>query len=427
MTSADHKWYQIVVGRWIAGLGVGALSLLVPMYQSESAPRQIRGALISTYQLFITLGILVANCINYGTETRTDTGSWRIPMGISFVWVLILGTGIIFFPESPRYDYRHGREEQAKRTMTKLYGVPDNHRVVAEELAEIKQKHEEELLHKGESWWKMFSGPRMLYRIALGVALQALQQLTGANYFFYYGTVIFKATGINNSYVTQMILGGVNFGTTFLGLYVVEHFGRRKSLIFGAFWMFVCFMVFASVGHFSLDRTTPRNTPAAGTAMIVFACLFILGFASTWGPIIWTICAELYPSRYRSNAMALSTASNWGWNFLLAFFTPFIVGDIDFRYGYIFAACLFVAAAVVYFFVIEGQGRTLEEIDTMYILHVNPRESTKWVAPPPEELITTERLVRGEVAGTGADLEQSDSARARAKETEPGPTAAHSE
>jgi SP family sugar:H+ symporter-like MFS transporter len=163
---------------------------------------------------------------------------------------------------------------------------------VAEELAEIKEKHEEELLHQGEPWWKMFTGPRMLYRIALGVALQALQQLTGANYFFYYGTVIFKSTGINNSYVTQMILGGVNFGTTFLGLYVVEHFGRRKSLIFGAVWMFVCFMVFASVGHFSLDRTNPQNTPHSGKAMIVFACLFILGFASTWGPIIWTICAE---------------------------------------------------------------------------------------------------------------------------------------
>lgn len=118
------------------------------------------------------------------------------------------------------------------------------------------------------------------------------------------------------------------------------------------------FMVFASVGHFSLDRNNPQATPHAGTAMIVFACLFILGFAATWGPIIWTICAELYPSRYRSNCMALSTASNWFWNFLLAFFTPFIIGDIDSRYGYIFAACLFSAAVIVYFFVMEGQGRT---------------------------------------------------------------------
>ena len=159
-------------------------------------------------------------------------------MGISFLWVLILGFGIIFFPESPRYDYRHGRVEEAKRTMTKLYGVSDNHRVVAEELAEMKEKYDEEMLHQNSKWWEMFTGPRMAYRIALGVSLQALQQLTGANYFFYYGTVIFKSTGINNSFVTQMILGGVNFGTTFLGLYVVEHFGRRKSLIFGAFWMF---------------------------------------------------------------------------------------------------------------------------------------------------------------------------------------------
>jgi SP family sugar:H+ symporter-like MFS transporter len=144
----------------------------------------------STYQLFITLGILVANCINFGTEKRTNTGSWRIPMGVSFIWVLILGVGIIFFPESPRYDYRHGREEQAKRTMIKLYGVSDNHRVVAEELAEIKEKHQEELLHRGEPWWKMFTGPRMLYRIALGMSLQSLQQLTGAVRVYFHFTFV---------------------------------------------------------------------------------------------------------------------------------------------------------------------------------------------------------------------------------------------
>jgi len=112
-----------------------------------------------------------------------------------------------------------------------------------------------------------------------------------------------------------MILGGVNVGSTFLGLYVVEHYGRRKSLIYGASWMFVCFMIFASVGHFALDRVTPENTPHAGTAMIVFACLFIFAFAITWGPIIWTIGAELYPSRYRARGMALSTASNWSKSF----------------------------------------------------------------------------------------------------------------
>ncbi|OAX84231.1 hypothetical protein ACJ72_01393 [Emergomyces africanus] len=386
MTSESPRWYQIFIGRFIAGLGVGALSLLVPLYQGESAPRHIRGAMISCYQLFITLGIFVANCINFGTERRNDSGSWRITIGITFLWILILGLGISFFPDSPRYDYRTGNVERAKQSMMRFYGVPHNHKLLTLELEEIREKYEEEMAAKDQPWYEMFYAPRMKYRILLGVSLQALQQLTGANYFFYYGTTVFKGAGIQNSYVTQMILGGVNFGSTFLGLYNIEHFGRRKSLIVGSLWMFVCFMVFASLGHFKLNRDAPELTPGAGKVMVVFACLFILGFASTWGPMIWAIIAELYPSRYRAKAMALATASNWFWNFLIAFFTPFITADIDFRYGYVFAGCLFLGAAAVYFGVIEGKGRTLEELDTMYILRVPPWKSSKYVLPPLEEL-----------------------------------------
>ncbi|KAF3398393.1 High-affinity fructose transporter ght6 [Penicillium rolfsii] len=381
ISSPSGKWYQVALGRWTAGLGVGALSLLVPMYQAESGPRHIRGSLISTYQLFITLGIFVANCINYGTESKTNTASWRIPMGITYLWALILGLGMAMFPESPRYDYRHGKVDKAIDTLAKIYGVPRNHRALHIEFDEIKQKYDEEVRNGQVTWMQLFRAPRMKYRVAVGVALQALQQLTGANYFFYYGTTVFKGAGIQNSYVTQMILGGVNFGTTFLGLYLIEHYGRRRSLIAGALWMFVCFMIFASVGHFSLDRNNPENTKSAGVAMVVFACLFILGFASTWGPMVWTIIAELYPSQYRARAMSLATASNWLWNFLLAFFTPFIVSAIDFRFGYVFAGCLFLAAGLVYFSVIEGQGRTLEEIDTMYLMKVKPWKSSKFVFP----------------------------------------------
>lgn len=98
ISSSQGKWYQVAVGRLIAGLGVGALSLIVPMYQGESGPRHIRGALISLYQLFITLGIFVAYCIDFGTEAMTTSASWRIPMGITYLWAIILGVGIIFFP-----------------------------------------------------------------------------------------------------------------------------------------------------------------------------------------------------------------------------------------------------------------------------------------------------------------------------------------
>lgn len=209
--------------------------------------------------------------------------------------------------------------------------------------------------------------------------------IAGANYFFYYGTTVFRSVSID-SYITQIILNTINFVVTFLGLYIVEHYGRRKSLLAGSTWMFICFLIFASVGHFALDRDFPQNTRSAGIAMIVMASLFIFGFATTWGPMIWTIMAEIFPSRYRAKGMALATASNWLWNFLLAFFTPFITKDIDFRYGYVFAGCNVLGGLIVYFFVIEGQGRTLEEIDTMYLERVNPLHSSKWVAPPPNEM-----------------------------------------
>jgi SP family sugar:H+ symporter-like MFS transporter len=406
--------------------------------------------MLSSYQLFVTLGIFVAYCINFGTEHITNTASWRIPLGITFLWGLILGFGILLFPESPRFEYRMGRIDIAKRTMSKLYGVPENHRVIVHEILEIQEQLDAEKGAKGgwHGWIEMFQAPRMPYRIVLGVVLQALQQLTGANYFFYYvsfaqfqslglfdfrqilvpapetnlflsllqGTVIFNGAGISNTYVTQMILGGVNFGTTFGGLYVIEHFGRRKSLIAGGIWMFICFMVFASVGHFSLDVKNPPATPGAGKAMVVFACLFITGFAMTWGPMVWAIVAELYPSRYRARAMALATASNWLWNFLIGFFTPFITGDIDFAYGYVFAGCLFVAVLVVYFFVLEGKDKTLEEMDMMYVMRVKPWESAKWETPAPEEQLTTAQLMDRRVA-EGYDREEEAAASKKAAET----------
>jgi len=243
--ATETKWYQIAIGRWVAGLGVGALSVLVPMYQSETAPKQVRGALVSCYQLFITLGILVAYCINFGTEKEPSERSWRLPIGISFVWPVIMAAGMLFLRESPRWDYRRGKVDQARTTLAKSYGVSENHREVVREIREIREKLEAESAGGKQKLREIFTGPRMFYRVLLGVVLQALQQLTGANFFFYYGTSIFTATGIKNSYVTSMILGGVNFGTTFFGLYVVERFGRRKSLIVGGLWMFVCFMVFA--------------------------------------------------------------------------------------------------------------------------------------------------------------------------------------
>lgn len=170
------------IQRWVSGLGVGALSLLVPMYQAETAPRYIRGALISTYQLLITLGIFLAACFNFGTyeHQRNNSGSWRISIGLGWIFAAILGFGILAFPETPRYDYRRGRTEVAKQTMMKVYGAPENHFAIQMELEEIEAKLRAEA-NRGSAiseWYTMFYAPRMARRILLGVVLQMFQQLT---------------------------------------------------------------------------------------------------------------------------------------------------------------------------------------------------------------------------------------------------------
>ncbi|KAK3946226.1 general substrate transporter [Diplogelasinospora grovesii] len=378
--SSQTSWVQFAIGRLVTGGGIGSLSVLVPMYQSESSPIIIRGILVSTYQLFITLGIWTAEMVNYGTHTKYDSSSasWRIPNGLSFLWALILGAGILFLPESPRYAYRRGREDEARRTIARLAGLAPDARSVNYQITEIRVKLEEERASADARWFEIFTAPRMAYRTFLGITLQAGQQLTGANFFFYYGTTIFRATGLSDSYVTQIILGSVNVLCTFGGLYVVQKCGRRKALMIGAAWMMMCFLVYSFVGHFRLDKVNPSATPQAGNVLIVFSCLFIAAFASTWGPLVWTVVAELYPARHRAPAMAIATASNWFWNFMLSFFTRFITDAIDYLYGLVFAGCCAALVIIVFFFMIESKDRSLEEIDTMYLLKVNPITSSKW-------------------------------------------------
>ncbi|KAK0120442.1 hexose transporter hxt1 [Cadophora gregata f. sp. sojae] len=377
--TSDTQWVQFAMGRFTAGLGIGALSTSVPMYQSESVPKNIRGATVSSYQLLITMGIWTAYMVNFGTEGAFDNSAqWRIPNGLSALWAIILGTAILAMPESPRFAYRTGREEEARKTMGRLSGIDPYSPLIDHEIAEIEEKLQAERAGGDHPLSEIVTGPRMLYRTLLGMILQAGQQLTGANFFFYYGTTIFRSTGISNSYVTSIILGSVNVGATIGGLWIVKNCGRRKSLMAGAAAMFTCFMIYAFVGHFALDAENPMSTPTEGKVLIVFTCLFIVAFATTWGPLVWAVVGELYPARYRAPCMALATASNWLFNFLISFFTPFITAKIDYFYGLVFGVCCFCLFWIVYFFMIETKDRSLEEIDTMYVLHVNPITSASW-------------------------------------------------
>jgi MFS transporter, SP family, sugar:H+ symporter len=170
--SSETSWVQFAVGRLVTGFGIGSLSVVVPMYQSESSPAILRGVLISTYQLFITLGIWTAEMVNYGTHEMEGSASWRIPNGLSFLWSLILGGGIMFLPESPRFAYRKGREEEARHTIARLAGLDDNAMSVNQQIDEIRAKLDEERAGAATKWYEIFTGPRMLYRTLLGITLQ---------------------------------------------------------------------------------------------------------------------------------------------------------------------------------------------------------------------------------------------------------------
>jgi SP family sugar:H+ symporter-like MFS transporter len=277
-------------------------------------------------------------------------------------------------PESPRFAYRQGDKDGARKTLAKLNGLETHSALIDAEIAQIEEQLEAERQGDAVKWTDIFTRRTMLYRTVLGMVLQAGQQLTGANFFFYYSTTIFKSTGLSNSYVTSIILGTVNVVATIFGLWLVKVCGRRKALIGGALWMFACFMVYTFVGTYALDE----NRQAAGSVLIVFTCLFIVAFATTWGPLVWAIVGELYPARYRAPCMALATASNWLFNFLISFFTTFITNKIHYWYGLVFGVSCLVLAFIVYLFLIESKDRSLEEIHVMYLAGVNPITSATW-------------------------------------------------
>jgi SP family sugar:H+ symporter-like MFS transporter len=210
------------------------------MYQSECTPKQVRGVIISMYQLFITLGILVASCINLGTKRLTSSCSWRITIGTGIIWPLILAVGVQFLDESPRWDMHKDRTENAHTTLSKLYNSEAQVRIELDEIrASVRaERFQEKITFKG--FW---TEPTIVRRFAVGVVLQMMQQLTGINYFFYFGTKLFANLHVGDSYVTAVILGAVNFVSTFVGLWVARRFGHRSALFFGGLWIGTWLMV----------------------------------------------------------------------------------------------------------------------------------------------------------------------------------------
>jgi SP family sugar:H+ symporter-like MFS transporter len=290
LQTASTSLPLFIAGRFFAGFGVGLVSALIPLYQSETAPKWIRGVIVGAYQLAITIGLLLAAVIDNATATRQDTGSYRIPIAVQFAWALILIVGLIFLPETPRYLIKRGQHDKAAQSLGRLRRLPVDSPYILDELAEIQANHEYELSMGKSTYADIFHG-NILKRFITGCLIQALQQLTGVNFIFYYGTQYFKNSGIQDPFTIQMITSAINVVSTLPGLYAIDKFGRRPLLLWGAVGMAVSQLLVAILGTTTTGQDQNGNilvyNVAAQKAGIAFVCTFIFFFASTWGPIAW--------------------------------------------------------------------------------------------------------------------------------------------
>lgn len=405
-----------LAGRFFAGFGVGLISALIPLYQSETAPKWIRGAIVGAYQFAITIGLLLAAVVDNATHTRDDTGSYRIPIAVQFAWSIILIGGMLVLPETPRYLVMRDRGDEAARSLGKLRRLPADHPSIMEELNEIKANHEFELSIGTSSYIDCFRG-QLAKRQLTGMGLQALQQLTGINFIFYYGTQYFKNSGIQDSFVIQVITSCVNVGSTIPGLFAIDKWGRRPLLLWGAVGMCVSQFIVAMLGTLTTGQDDAGSiivyNVAAQKAGIAFVCIYIFFFASTWGPLAWVVTGEIFPLKTRAKGLSMTTATNWLLNWAIAYSTPYLVNygpgnaNLQSKIFFVWFAACFLCIAFVYYFIYETKGLTLEEVDELYNEVSVARKSTKW--RPTTTFRQREAVVKKSGGpGVGGDVEASE-------------------
>ena len=385
----------MTAGRLIAGFGVGFISAIVILYMSEIAPKKVRGAVVAGYQFCITIGILLANCVVYATQNRRDTGSYRIPIAVQFLWAIILAVGLALLPESPRYWVKKGKLDKAAHALSRVRGQAVDSEYIQDELAEIIANHEYEMSVVPQtsylgSWAACFSGKisspaSNIRRSFVGIAIQMMQQLTGINFIFYFGPVFFQQLGsIRNPFLISLVTTLVNVLSTPASFVMVEKIGRRNILIYGAAGMVIMQYIVGAIGATAGKNTAdhPAN-PNATRAMIAFICLNISVFATTWGPAAWIVIGEIFPLTIRSRGVGLSTASNWFWNCIIGVITPYLVADrpdsakLGSNVFFMWGSLCIISFLFAYFFVAETKGLTLEQVDKM-LEETTPRTSRKW-------------------------------------------------
>lgn len=362
---------EFVLYRILGGIGVGAASMMSPLYIAEISPARIRGRMVSLNQLAIVSGILVVYFVNYfiegyGTEIGLVTGeNWNLSTGWRWMFVsealpaLLLFVLMFFVPESPRWLVKNGSEDKAREILCRVDG-PDHAKA---EILSIKENLEQE----SGSLMQLFR-PATLMQLMLfiGVGLAILQQITGINSILYYGPEIFKDQNIamDAALLQTIAVGAINVLFTLLAIWTVDKFGRKPLMVLGGAGMGISILMLGFVFYYEIS-----GPPALICVLAYIAC-----FAISLGPVTWVILSELFPTRIRGRVMAIATVFLWTFCFIVSQTFPMLNDNVylveKFHHAvpyWIYAGFCLISVLFTIFCVPETKGRSLEEIEGIWI------------------------------------------------------------
>ncbi|CAK9186389.1 unnamed protein product [Ilex paraguariensis] len=308
---AEHKW-MLICGRILFGVGVGFGNEAVPLFLTEIAPVQYRGAVNILFQLFVTIGIFIANLVNYRTSNMHPNG-WRVSLGLAAAPAVILFIGSLIITETPASLIERGNDEAGKAALKKIRGV-DN---VDAEYEQIKEACEQarQVKHPFKKLMKLSSMPPLI----IAILMQVFQQFTGINAIMFYAPVLFQTVGFKTdaSLLSAVITGLVNVGSTFVSIFSVDKLGRRKLLLQACVQMLIAQLAIGAILKAHLKETGSLDKTLA-IVVVVLVCMFVMSFAWSWGPLGWLIPSETFPLETRTAGFAFAVSSNMFFTFVIA-------------------------------------------------------------------------------------------------------------
>ncbi|KZT23359.1 putative sugar transporter [Neolentinus lepideus HHB14362 ss-1] len=368
--SASYGRPEMIAGRIVTGLGMGLITSVVPIYQSETTPAASRGRMIAVQLSMLIVGIVIAYWIDYGMSLKNSSVQWRFPIAFQVIFAFLLIAMCAVLPESPRWLASHGFTDEALSVLCSLRYAPAESPNVRAEFADIQHAIALESSESG-SWKDVFTDGGIMgwQRTAIACAVQAMQQFTGTNIITYYAPYVMENSVGLNRHQSLLLSGGLQLFflvMSFIPWFILDRVGRRRLFIFGSWGMGSCMLVSGI-----LIKIGGRYN---GTGAVVMLYLFQGFFTIGWMSNMWCYPSEILPLRNRQRGGALSVVFQWLTTFLVVEITPPALSDIGWKTYVIFAVFNWVSIGVAWRWFPETAGRTLESIDFLFAGAKNMRE-----------------------------------------------------